>query len=188
MTAVTTERQTRDMLTLTRASLLSLRAALLRSGDPQAAVTLQEAGYAGGTALFESFRQWLAERTAVDVADLDVEAFQHRASEYFSEAGWGTLHVGTIDDVVATLDSPDWGEADTAAQASHPSCHLTTGMFADLFGRLAGAPVAVLEVECRSAGHERCRFLIGSPEVMDAVYDEMGRGADYDSAVRKQGG
>lgn len=184
--AVMTERQSRDMLTVTRASLLSLRAALLRSGDPQAAVTLQEAGYAGGATLFESFRAWLAERTEVGVEDLDVEAFQYRASEYFADTGWGTLHIGTIDDVVATLDSPDWGESEPGAAAAHPSCHLTTGMFADLFGRLAGAPVAVLEVECRSAGNERCRFLVGSPDVMDVVYEEMGRGMDYESAVRTQ--
>ena len=174
------------MLTVTRASLLSLRAALLRSGDPQAAVTLQEAGYAGGAALYESFKGWLAERSEIGIEDLDVEAFQHRASEYFSDHGWGTLHVGSLDDVVATLDSPDWGECDTNLGAQQPSCHLTTGMFADLFGRLAGAPVAVLEVECRSAGHERCRFLVGSPDVMDAVYEEMGRGTEYEAAVRKQ--
>ena len=93
---------------------------------------------------------------------------------------------GTIDEIVATLDSSDWGECDPNLGAQQPSCHLTTGMFADLFGRLAGAPVAVLEVECRSAGHQRCRFLVGSPDVMDAVYDEMGRGADYDAAVRSQ--
>ena len=59
MVVTTTDR--RDMLTVTRASLLSLRAALLRSGDPQSAVTLQEAGYAGGAALYESFKAWLAE-------------------------------------------------------------------------------------------------------------------------------
>ena len=182
--AVTTERG--DMLTVTRASLLSLRAALLRSGDAQAAVTLQEAGYAGGTALFESFKGWLSERTHIGVEELDVDSFQLRASEYFSENGWGTLSVGTIDEVVATLDSPDWGECDLNLGAQQPACHLTTGMFADLFGRLAGAPVAVLEVECRSAGHERCRFLVGSPEVMDAVYEEMGRGTDYEAAVRAQ--
>ena len=185
--AVTTERRTRDMLTVTRDSLLSLRAALLRTGDAQAVVTLQEAGYAGGNALFDSFRSWLAERTSTGMEDLDIEAFQRLASDYFNETGWGTLQVGAIDDAVATLDSSDWGESDPMAGSPHPSCHLTTGMFADLFGRLAGAPVAVLEVECRSAGHERCRFLVGSPEVMDAVYEEMGRGADYVAAVGKVG-
>jgi predicted hydrocarbon binding protein len=182
--AVSTER--REMMTVTRASLLSLRAALLRTGDTQAAVTLQEAGYAGGLALFESFKAWLGEQTHIRIEDLDVDAFQHRASEYFAEHGWGTLHVGSLDDVVATLDSPDWGEVDVNLGAQQPSCHLTTGMFADLFGRLAGAPVAVLEVECRSAGQERCRFLVGSPDVMDAVYEEMGNGTDYETAVKKQ--
>ena len=185
MVVTTTDR--RDMLTVTRASLLSLRAALLRTGDPQAAVTLQEAGYAGGAALYESFKAWLHERSEIGIEDLDVEAFQHRASEYFSDHGWGTLHVGSLDEVVATLDSPDGGECDRQLGAQQPSCHLTTGMFADLFGRLAGAPVAVLEVECRSAGQDRCRFLVGSPDVMDAVYEEMGRGTDYQSAVKKQG-
>ena len=176
----------RDMLTVTRASLLFLRAAVLRSGDAQAAVTLQEAGYAGGATLFESFKAWLAERTHIVVEELDVDSFQHLASEYFSEHGWGTLHVGAIADVVATLDSPDWGECDLNLGANQPSCHLTTGMFADLFGRLAGAPVAVLEVECRSAGQDRCRFLVGSPDVMDAVYEEMGRGTEYEAAIRMQ--
>ena len=72
MVVTTTDR--RDMLTVTRASLLSLRAALLRSGDPQSAVTLQEAGYAGGAALYESFKGWLAERSEIGIEDLDVEA------------------------------------------------------------------------------------------------------------------
>lgn len=173
-----------QLVTLTRASLLSLRAALLRSGDAQAAVALQEAGYAGGDALFDVFRRWLASRTDIAAEDLDLEAFEVRLSEFFRETGWGTMTIGSIDDVVATLDSPDWGESDTTSGMPYPSCHISTGMFADLFGRLAGAPVAVLEVECRSSGHPRCRFLVGSPEVMNQVYEEMGRGSSYDEAVR----
>ncbi|HEX7121002.1 MAG TPA: V4R domain-containing protein [Gemmatimonadaceae bacterium] len=172
------------MVTLTRASLLSLRAALLKSGDAQAAVALQEAGYAGGDALFSSFRRWLQQRTDIPAEDLDLEAFEQRLSEFFRETGWGTMSIGSLDDVVATLDSADWSESDSAAGMPYPACHISTGMFADLFGRLAGAPVAVLEVECRSAGQERCRFLVGSPEVMNLVYDEMGRGASYEEAVR----
>lgn len=174
----------RDMVTLTRASLLSLRAALLKSGDAQAAVALQEAGYAGGDALFSSFRRWLEQRTDIRAEDLDLGAFEQRLSEFFRETGWGTMSIGSLDDVVATLDSADWSESDRGAAMPYPACHISTGMFADLFGRLAGAPVAVLEVECRSAGQERCRFLVGSPEVMNLVYDEMGRGASYEEAVR----
>jgi hypothetical protein len=56
-------------------------------------------------------------------------------------------------------------------------------MFADFFGRVADAPLAVMEVECRSAGSARCRFLLGSADVMTQVYDEMSRGTGYEAAV-----
>ena len=153
------------MLALTRASLATLRAALLRDGGPAAAVYLQEAGYAGGDALWEAFRRWLSTRSEIIAEDLDVSTFEQRASEFFRDAGWGTLAIGTIHDAVATLDSSDWGEADPESKLDQPACHLTTGMFADLFGRLAGAPVAVLEVECRSTGASRCRFLVGNLQI-----------------------
>lgn len=172
-----------QMVALTRASLAALRAALVRDAGPAAATYLQEAGYAGGESLFASFFSWLQDRGYGAPEHLDVATFEQRASEYFRDAGWGTLTIGTLRDAVATLDSTDWGEANPASGLDHPACHLTTGMFADFFGRLADHAVAVLEVECRSAGDPRCRFLIGNAEVMSHVYDEMGRGLAYGAAV-----
>lgn len=171
------------MLALTRASLATLRTALLRDGGPDAAIYLQEAGYAGGDALWAAFGRWLAERSEIAAEALDVATFEQRASEFFREAGWGSLRIGSLGDAVATLDSEDWGESSPGGETGQPSCHLTTGMFADLFGRVAGAPVAVLEVECRSAGAPRCRFLVGSPAVMEQIYDDMGRGMSYEDAA-----
>lgn len=172
-----------QMLALTRSSLAALRAALIRDAGPAAASYLQEAGYAGGESLFDSFRAWLATRTEAQVDELAVEQFEQYATEYFRIAGWGSLKVGSLNDAVATLDSDDWGEADPASGLDHPACHLTTGMFADFFGRLADSPLAVLEVECRSMGAPRCRFLVGNSDVMEHVYEEMGRGVDYEEAV-----
>lgn len=171
------------MLALTRASLATLRAALLRDGGPNAAVYLQEAGYAGGDATWAAFTSWLGERSEIRAEDLDVQSFEHRASEFFRHIGWGSITIGALGDVVATLDSADWGEADPSSGVDHPCCHLTTGMFADLFGRVAGAPVAVLEVECRSNGAPRCRFLVGNPLVMEQIYEDMARGLGCEDAV-----
>lgn len=171
------------MLALSRASLVALRAALLRDGGPAAAVYLQEAGYAGGDTVWLAFSRWLAERTDIAPEQLDVDAFEARVTEFFSDAGWGALEIGAIGDTVATLDSTDWGEADPTSGLAHPGCHLTTGMFADLFGRVAGTTVAVLEVECRSAGAPRCRFLVANPELLERVYDEMANGANYEDAI-----
>ncbi len=179
------------LLALPRASLSALRTALLRDVGPESVAFLQEAGYAGGEAVFSAFRDWLRARgdagdagTAAEPEDLEVDAFQHRVAEFFREAGWGSLSIGTLRDAVATIDCDDWGEADGAGDLlDQPGCHLSTGLFADFFGRIADQPLAVLEVECRSAGSPRCRFLLGNAEVMEHVYDELGRGAGYEEAL-----
>jgi hypothetical protein len=171
------------MVALTRDTLAALRAALTRDAGPAAAGYLQEAGYAGGAALFEAFRGWLASRGDGTPESLSLDAFQARAAEFFRETGWGSLAVGALHGTVATLDSSDWGEATPGSALEHPGCHLSAGLLADFFGRVADAPLAVMEVECRSCGADRCRFLVGSTDVMLQVYEEMSRGATYDAAV-----
>jgi predicted hydrocarbon binding protein len=172
-----------QMLALPYAALAALRSALMRDAGATAASDLQAAGYAGGDALFSSFNAWLRAHGEPVAETLGLAAFERIATAFFRAAGWGSIEISTLRDLVATLDSTDWGEADPTAASDHPGCHLTTGIFADFFGRLAGYPVAVLEVECRSAGDRRCRFLIGNADVMNALYDRMERGAPYDAAV-----
>ena len=36
-------------------------------------------------------------------------------------------------------------------------------------------------------GSDRCRFLVGSGEVMQRVYDEIGQGIGYEQAVARDG-
>jgi predicted hydrocarbon binding protein len=171
------------MLAITRDALTALRTALMRDTGPATAAYLQEAGYAGGGALFEAFRQWLAARGAGAPETLSVDGFTREATEFFRLAGWGSLHVGALHDTVATLDSTDWGEATPEQALDLPACHLSSGMFSYFFGLVADAPLAVMEVECRSAGAERCRFLLGSTDVMQSVYDAMNQGMGYEEAV-----
>jgi Predicted hydrocarbon binding protein (contains V4R domain) len=172
-----------DMIAMSRSTLAALRSILFRDAGPAAAGALQEAGYAGGEAVYESFRQWLRKQGKAAPEDLEVDEFQRRASTYFREAGWGTITVGSMGEALATVDSPDLGESEPGANLDQPGCHITTGMFADFFGRLSDVPLAVLEVECRSAGHERCRFLLGNAELLRSVYDEMENGRSYADAV-----
>jgi predicted hydrocarbon binding protein len=172
---------------LTREALVSLCTSLLRENGSQAAMHLQNAGYAGGATLFEAFSHWLLARGYGAPESQPASLFGHRATQFFSELGWGSLELGTVADSVATVDSGDWAEADPSSALEFPGCYLTTGLFADFFGRLAGSPLAVMEVECRSMGAERCRFLLASSEVMQHVYDAMGNGLAYDAAVASAG-
>lgn len=170
-------------LAFPRASLAALRAALVRDTGGGFATYLQEAGYAGGEAVFAAFKAWLTERSE-DVDSLDLDAFQARGTEFFRDAGWGSLRITTLGDVVAMVDSTDWAEADPVSAMPYPACHYTTGMLADFFGRTATAPLAVLEVECRSSGSAQCRFLVGATEVMGHLYERMAAGESYEEAAR----
>jgi len=171
------------MVAITQDAMGGLRNALMRDLGYAAAGYLQEAGYAGGGALFEAFRRWLAARGGNAPESLSLTEFQSNASDFFRECGWGSLEVGELHDTVATLDSTDWGEATPGAGLEQASCHFSSGMFSDFFGRLSDAPLAVMEVECRSAGADRCRFLLGSTEIMEHVYNAMSGGETYEAAV-----
>jgi predicted hydrocarbon binding protein len=156
-----------------------LRSVLERDLGDQAPPVLQEAGYAAGDELYDAWTGWLAERTGVtDPGQLDERHLSHQLSAFFAGLGWGHLSVVQLGAALA-VDAAQWAEADPESGTVSPACHVTAGMLAGLLGRLAGGHVAVMEIECRSRGDERCRFLAGSPETLQAVYDGATAGRDY---------
>lgn len=170
------------LVALTRDSLLALRDAMFRDIGLNAAAMLQEAGYAGGPALYGAFAKWLSAHGGSSPESLEASEFSATATQFFKEAGWGSVEVGSLQSV-ATIDSSDWAESDPAHPMEYPGCYYTSGVLADFFTRLAGEPLAVMEVECRSMGSDRCRFLVGSGDQMQRVYDAMSQGVGYEEAV-----
>lgn len=173
------------MIVLTRDALVSLRSVLFRDIGANAAAYLQEAGYAGGSALYQSFATWSQQRGHIAPERMAAPDFEQRAVEFFGELGWGAMSVGRLHDSVVTLDSANWAESDPASAMQFPGCYLSSGLLAEFFGRVAGTPLAVMEVECRSMGSPRCRFLLGSAETMQYVYNGMTTGIPYDTTLAK---
>jgi hypothetical protein len=141
-------------LRLGRRVIHQLRAALERDTGLQAAGYLQEAGFAGGEELFREFGDWLVGTIGVEHAgDLDVQFLSEVLAHFFREQGWGALTATRLGPAVLALD------------------------------RLSDGLVAVMEVECRSRGDARCRFLAGAPESLSALYDRMAQGSGYADAL-----
>jgi hypothetical protein len=170
----------------------ALRRALTQQvGADPAALALRAAGSAAGAAMFRS----LAYTPGVEsngndeaevrrtLGDLSNARFWERLSVFFSSRGWGHLGFFAAHPGVGALDAPDWVEADPGAMTARPSCFFTTGMLAGLLGRVTGAEVAVLEVECRAQGHARCRFLFGAPPALEAVYRDIAAGRKADESL-----
>ena len=174
----------RPGLRLGRKVIHQLRAALERDTGLQAASYLQEAGFAGGEELYEEFATWLRATRGVErPTDLDAQFLNEALSTFFADQGWGALSTQTLGGAVLALDSSEWAEASDEGRGEFPSCHLTCGLLADFFGRLSDGLVAVMEVECRSRGDARCRFLAGAPETLSALYDRMAQGTSYADAL-----
>ncbi|HSJ08881.1 MAG TPA: 4-vinyl reductase [Longimicrobiales bacterium] len=168
-------------LTLPAASIAALRHALATSvGEAAAADALRAAGHAAGDSLFRILAG------DGDAAGMPASQFWSGVSRLFSSRGWGQLSFSQVHPGVGALDAGDWAEAATAT-ADQPSCHFTTGMLANLIGRTANAEIAVLEVECRSRGDARCRFLFGGPDALDGVYQSVAAGAATEAALTRLG-
>lgn len=160
------------------ASLATLRSRLHAEGLHPASI-LTEAGTATGNDLHRHWIEWIRARTAlVDPGRLDSRWFAPLLEEFFRGLGWGTIRTAEQGDTALVLESNDWAEADDGDEGQ-PACHFTAGALAEFLGELANAPIAVLEVECRSAGDPGCTFLIGSPELVGAAEDLLDAGGSW---------
>ncbi len=160
-------------------SLRRLRRKLEAHDPALAASLLHDAGFATGEALVRAWPERIRERTGLDDADrLDQRWFGPLLAEAAREFGWGDPTISALGDDAMLLEAEDWSESGTDSSAQ-PACHFTAGALAAFLSGLAGAPIAVLEVECRSMGKSRCAFLAGSPATMSATWDLMVAGGDW---------
>lgn len=165
------------------ASMAALRRSLRDTVGPDAAAqALQRAGFAAGDALHAALTG-----PDEDLTDVATGDYFHRLSHLFRRLGWGDLQHEALHPGVGALHAHDWFEADTATDTRRPSCFFTTGVLANLLGRTAGADVAVLQAECRAAGHDRCRFLFGSRDALTAVYSDLAEGRSLEESLAALG-
>lgn len=161
---------------MTPAVVRQLHASLMSRAPDQAIAILQEAGYAAGAGLYRAFA------AVNNPTDLDAGLLAETLSEFFTSSGWGTVTMSPVGTGSLALDSSDWAEAEPGTSQT-PMCFFSAGMLADFLGRLSDEPVSVMEVECRSRGDARCRFLSATPEVLQRVYEGMTTGRTYEEAL-----
>lgn len=153
-----------------------LHSSLTTHAPDQLITVLQEVGYAAGEGLFRAFAE------SYNPENLDADLLADTLSQFFAAGGWGSLAINPVGTGALALDSSDWAEAQPGSTQT-PMCFFSAGMLADFMGRLSGETVAVMEVECRSRGDQRCRFLSATPDVLEKVYNEMTQGRSYEEAL-----
>src|SRR5436190_21228533 len=149
-----------------------LHASLAAHAPEQLVTILQEAGYAAGQGLYQAFT------AATNPAELDADLLPETLSEFFRTGGWGRVTITPVGIGARAIDQPDWAEAQPGT-AQPTMCFFSAGMLADFLGRISDETIAVMEVECRTRGDARCRFLSATPPVLDKVYNQLTAGRSY---------
>ncbi|HET9949708.1 MAG TPA: 4-vinyl reductase [Longimicrobiales bacterium] len=158
----------------------SLRAELEKEAGTLPTVhALHNAGYVAGAAAADA----LARNGGGDPRSLSKDAFWDTVSAFFGTRGWGTLRHARPHRAVGILSSPDWAEAGDGPTDPEASCHFSTGFLSGLLSELAGGPIAVLEVACRTRGGDACRFAFGSEAAIHELYGRLLEGGDLDGAL-----
>lgn len=161
-------------------ALVELRQALRREAGPLATThALHAAGFDAGTTMHGIF----SAGAAAPLASLGEEAFWAALREFLARRGWGTLRHERVHPALGLMTSPDWAEANHEIAERQPSCAFTSGMLASILGKVAGGPIAVLEVQCRSKGDASCRFALGSETVVHELYGVLLEGIPLDEAL-----
>lgn len=169
------------------AAMAAVHAELARGrSTAEAADVARRVGYAIGPALVSDFEAQLATSGGPRAAELAPDAFWARLADYLAAAGWGEVSVDETHPGVVEISAAEWSEA-TGRSTSHPSCHLSTGMLAAVVSEIAGTDLAVLETGCRSAGAERCTFLVGGQAALSEVYSRIREGVQPARALAELG-
>ena len=175
--------QSSHRLALGQATLTQLTAVIERELPDTSAGLLREIGFAAGEALYQGFVSSVRARFGVETPQaLDVRYLGEALGGFFHDEGWGSVTATPLADGLFGLDSADWTEAEPKG-AELPCCHFSSGMLSDFFTRLGGYPAAVMEIECRSRGDARCRFFVGSPDLLTWVYEGLTEGRSADELI-----
>lgn len=120
-----------------------------------------------------------------DPAEADPASYWEVTRDRLVEAGLGETSYRVVDAGVASIAAeglPEAADHEGTGRGTE-GCPFSAGLFGGLLSAAADRPVAVLEVECRSRGDDRCRFLVGSEERLADLRDRIVEGASLEEAL-----
>lgn len=101
--------------------------------------------------------------------------------------GWGgwRYDLSNREQGLIFVDLFDSAVAQSIGNVGKVVCHYYAGMFAAVFGHLAGRELGGIEIQCYSMGEDHCKFLIGSSKRINAAKFWVTEGASAKEIVAK---
>ena len=170
-------------LALPGSALRILRRSLQSEVGPLPTIhALHSAGYRAGEDLAPELVDSARPRELTTLSESDFWAL---LEAFFLRRGWGRIEHRQPHPAVGLLAAYDWAEAEENDEEEHPTCAFTSGLLSSLLTNTAGAPVAVLELRCRSRGDDECQFAFGAEGVIHDLYGDLLEGSSFDEALTR---
>lgn len=150
------------------------------AGTLQAVRALHLAGYRAGVEASAA----LNHEAGGNAFALTEVAFWSSLSGFFAKRGWGSFEHRSPHRAIGVLETSDWAEARPDSFDPEATCGFTTGYLCGLLTQLSGAPIAVLEISCRSRGQDTCEFAFGAESVIHDLYGSLLDGAEITTALK----
>ncbi|MCS7031983.1 MAG: 4-vinyl reductase [Gloeomargarita sp. SKYG116] len=153
-------------------------------------LVLQRCGRRWGQHLFARLAEELAEYYGKPIGELTMQELVYCLTRCWQVHGWGQLQFdwryrphGFIH--VQVQHSP-WVQPGRGN--GQPSAHVEVGLLETLFRQLTGREVACVQIACISLGHGANQFLIGLPERLRTVQEQVAAGVDAATILAQLGG
>ena len=102
-------------------------------------------------------------------------------------AGWGTWHYDFrhARNGLVFIDLHDSAMVAALGQVGAVSCYLYSGLYAAAFSHLAHRDLACIELQCAARGESHCKFLVATPQRVDAAAGQRNEGARVEQIIER---
>jgi len=102
-------------------------------------------------------------------------------------AGWGNWHYDFrhARKGLVFVDLHDSAVVAALGQVGTTACYLYSGLFAAAFSHLAHRDLACIELQCAARGDSHCKFLVATPQRVDAAAGQRNEGARAEQIIER---
>jgi hypothetical protein len=151
------------------------------------AVIMYQCGLEWGKLDMRAFEERMREEYEKEIHDMNVHFVLEAWWWPLTAAGWGSWNVDLtrVDQGYIIVQLHNSAVAQSLGRIGKPVCHLYAGMLAGSMSHVVGNELSAIEIQCYAMGEERCQFLIGRDERVDAAEFWLNEGASAADIVRQ---
>jgi uncharacterized protein len=148
---------------------------------------LYQLGRAWGTASMKEFAPRIEQEFEIDFTKMGMGMMLESWWWQMGAAGWGHWRYDFkhAKSGLVFVDLYDSAVVAALGKVGTLACYLYAGLFASAFSHLAHRDLACIELQCAARGDSHCKFLVATPQRVDAAAGQRNEGARVEQIIER---